>query len=83
MYFEKVDVIYVEIIEPMFKFLFKNIGYGVATNIKFYDLLTAQEVYGTQANSENQNQKLFNMVSLVQLVECHTVDVKVVGSNPT
>lgn len=41
------------------KLLFKNIGYGVATNIKFYDLLTAEEIYGTQMNNENQNQKLF------------------------
>lgn len=37
----------------------KNIGYGVATNIKFYNLLTAEQVYGTQASSKDQNQKLF------------------------
>lgn len=37
----------------------KNIGYGVATNIKFYNLLTADQVYGTQASSKEQNQKLF------------------------
>lgn len=37
----------------------KNIGYGVATNIKFYDLLTGQQLIGTQASSKNRNQQLF------------------------
>lgn len=37
----------------------KNIGYGVATNIKFYDLLKGEQVYGSQKNSSNQNQRLF------------------------
>lgn len=41
------------------KFVFRNIGYGVATNIKFYDLLTGNEIKGSQDTSENQNQKLF------------------------
>ncbi|MDD3187176.1 MAG: hypothetical protein PHD02_01730 [Bacilli bacterium] len=36
-----------------------NIGYGVATNIKFYDLLTGEQVYGSQEASLNQNQRLF------------------------
>lgn len=37
----------------------KNIGYGVATNIKFYDLLTGHALIGTQASSKNRNQQLF------------------------
>lgn len=36
-----------------------NIGYGVATNIKFYNLLTGDQVHGTQASNEEKNQKLF------------------------
>jgi len=37
----------------------RNIGYGVATNIKFYNLLIAEQIYGTQESSKEQNQKLF------------------------
>lgn len=37
----------------------KNIGYGVATNIKFYDLLNGEQLIGTQASSKNRNQQLF------------------------
>lgn len=39
--------------------MIKNIGYGVATNIKFYDLFNGRQVYGTQIEVENQNQRLF------------------------
>lgn len=51
------------------KLFFRNIGYGVATNIKFYDLLTAQEVYGTQASSESKNQKLFTTFDIACMEE--------------
>lgn len=37
----------------------RNIGYGVATNIKFYNLLNGEQVYGTQEPTIDQNQKLF------------------------
>jgi len=37
----------------------KNIGYGVATNIKFYNLLTGHQVYGSQESSLEENQKLY------------------------
>lgn len=37
----------------------KNIGYGVASNIKFYDLNTAKEVIGLQETSKTINQKKF------------------------
>lgn len=41
-----------------------NIGYGVATNIKFYNLLTGNQVYGTQESSKDQNQKLFTTLDI-------------------
>lgn len=37
----------------------KNIGYGVATNIKFYNLLTGEQVYGSQQSNDDFNQKLY------------------------
>ena len=37
----------------------KNIGYGVAANIRFYDLVTAEKIYGNQELVENLNQRLF------------------------
>ena len=37
----------------------KNIGYGVSTNIKFYNLLTGHQIYGSQKSSETSNQKLY------------------------
>lgn len=37
----------------------QNIGYGVATNIKFYNLLTGKQIYGSQQSTKDQNQKLF------------------------
>jgi hypothetical protein len=39
--------------------ILKNIGYGVATNIKFYNLYDGKQLQGTQELSENLNQKLF------------------------
>lgn len=39
--------------------LLDNIGYGVASNIKFYNLLTGEEIHGSQTPSKKQNQKLF------------------------
>lgn len=39
--------------------LLDNIGYGVASNIKFYDLLTAENLHGDQSQIKEQNQKLF------------------------
>lgn len=37
----------------------KNIGYGVASNIKFYDLETAKQIIGLQETSKTMNQKKF------------------------
>lgn len=39
--------------------LLDNIGYGVASNIKFYDLLTGETIKGTQLPTPDKNQKLF------------------------
>lgn len=46
------------------KLMLKNIGYGVATNIKFYNLLTGKQVYGTQESSPECNQKLFTTLDM-------------------
>lgn len=40
------------------RLLLDNIGYGVASNIKLYDLLTAEQIKGTQTPSKEKNQKL-------------------------
>lgn len=37
----------------------KNIGYGVASNIKFYDLETSEQIIGLQETSKTMNQKKF------------------------
>ena len=37
----------------------KNIGYGVASNIKFYDLETSKQILGLQESSKTMNQKRF------------------------
>jgi len=37
----------------------KNIGYGVASNVKFYDLCTSKNILGVQERSEELNQKRF------------------------
>jgi len=44
----------------------KNIGYGVATNIKFYNLLTGEKIYGTQAIAKEKNQKLFTTFDIAK-----------------
>ena len=46
------------------KLLLHNIGYGVATNIKFYNLLNGLQVHGTQASNEESNQKLFTTLDM-------------------
>lgn len=41
------------------KIRLRNIGYGVATNIRFYDLNTGLKISGSQELSEDMDQKLF------------------------
>ena len=47
----------------------RNIGYGVATNIKFYNLLTGRQINGSQASNKEQNQKLFTTYDIASLEE--------------
>lgn len=42
----------------------KNIGYGVASNIKFYNLFTGNEMIGTQEKDDNRIQKLFTTLDI-------------------
>lgn len=56
----------------------RNIGYGVASDIKFYNLLTGEEFHGNQENLKNMNQKLFTTLD-VGTNEIKTVQVKVVN----
>lgn len=46
------------------KLSLRNIGYGVATNIKFYNLLTGNQVHGAQSSNEEKNQKLFTTLDM-------------------
>lgn len=48
-----------EEIEIPFKIVLENIGYGVASNIRFYDLLTGECIKGTQLLERDINQQLF------------------------
>jgi len=41
------------------KIALKNIGYGVATNIRFYNLETAEKINGNQEVNDSIGQKLF------------------------
>lgn len=41
------------------KIKLRNIGYGVATNVKFYDLNTGTEIDGNQELSDKINQRLY------------------------
>lgn len=41
------------------KIRLKNIGYGVATNIRFYDLNTGKKIYGNQEVTSDTDQQLF------------------------
>lgn len=53
--------------EPLkVKLLIDNIGYGVASNIKFYDLLTGEKIDGTQTPSKDKNQKLLTTFDIAK-----------------
>ena len=41
------------------KITLRNIGYGVATNISFYNLETGTKIYGNQIVNDNLDQRLF------------------------
>lgn len=44
--------------------IIKNIGYGVASNIKFYNLSDGEEIEGLQEKDNNQIQKLFTTLDI-------------------
>lgn len=69
---EKEDLLNIEI-------ALKNIGYGVATNIKFYDLSKGEQVYGSQETSSNQNQRLFTTFD-IGVEEVKKVSAQVVST---
>ena len=56
----------------------RNIGYGVASNIKFYNLLTAKQVHGTQESSKEQNQQLFTTFDIAA-GEVKSVQAKIIN----
>ena len=59
--------------------LIENIGYGVATNIRFYNLLTGKPIDGTQENSINRNQKLFTTFDIAANFE-KQVQARIISS---
>lgn len=58
-------------------FVLKNIGYGVASNLRFFDLLTGDIVYGTQSSNKEGNQKLFTTLDMAsgdeKKVQCRII----------
>ncbi|HPF83147.1 MAG TPA: hypothetical protein PLV83_03145 [Bacilli bacterium] len=60
------------------KLILNNIGYGVATNIKFYDLFTGLQIHGTQASNESQNQKLFTTLDM-EATEEKSVQARIIN----
>ena len=57
----------------------ENIGYGVATNIKLYNLLTGTAIDGMQEKQENKNQKLFTTFDIASSFE-EQVEARIVSS---
>ncbi len=62
--------------------LIDNIGYGVASNIKFYDLLTGNPIHGTQTPSKDKNQKLFTTFDIAKDKE-KQVQAKIINTIKT
>lgn len=59
--------------------LIKNIGYGVATNIKFYNLLTGNQIEGTQESHKEENQRLFTTLD-AGVNEQKKIQAKLIGT---
>ena len=53
-----------EEIDIPFNIMLENIGYGVASNIRFYDLLTGECIKGTQLLDRDINQQLFTTLDV-------------------
>ena len=71
---KKTDITYIPI-----EIALKNIGYGVATNIKFYDLLTGKPIEGTQESDKEANQKLFTTLD-AGVNEIKKIQAQLIGS---
>ena len=72
-----------EEIEIPFKIVLENIGYGVASNIRFYDLLTGECIRGTQLLERSINQQLFTTldVASVSIIEIQMLLTNYLGKN--
>lgn len=55
-----------------------NIGYGVATNIRFYNLLTGNQIHGAQKSAEDANQQLFTTMDM-QATEERCVQARILN----
>ena len=64
------------------RILLDNIGYGVASNIKFYNLLTGIEIRGTQTPSKDKNQKLFTTFDIASNQQ-KIVQAKIINTKKT
>lgn len=67
-----------EEIEIPFNIILENIGYGVASNIRFYDLLTGDCIKGTQLLDKNINQQLF---TTIDVASSNTIDIQMLLIN--
>lgn len=72
-----------EEIEIPFKIVLENIGYGVASNIRFYDLLTGECIRGTQLLERNINQQLFTTLDVASgsIIEIQMLLTNYLGKN--
>ena len=55
-----------EINELKISLFLKNIGYGVATNVKFYNLYDSSQLKGCQELKEEMNQQLFTTFDIAR-----------------
>ncbi len=67
-----------EEIEIPFKIVLENIGYGVASNIRFYDLLTGECIRGTQLLERSINQQLF---TTLDVASGSTIEIQMLLTN--
>ena len=67
-----------EEIEIPFKMVLENIGYGVASNIRFYDLLTGECIRGTQLLERSINQQLF---TTLDVASGSTIEIQMLLTN--
>lgn len=71
-------------VEIPFNIVLDNIGYGVASNIRFYDLLTGECIKGTQTLEKNLNQQLFTTLDVAssKSIEVQMLLINYLSKNP-